>query len=201
MREVPSPKEITAILTRMKGGDRDAVNQLTPLLYSELHGLAERAMRGQSPGHTLQATAVVHEAYLKMLGQTHLGLENRAHFLAVAARAMRQILIDHARTRRRKKRGGDARRVVLDPVASPAGISTLDLLALDEALTDLCEHDERKARVVELAFFGGLTHEEVAEVLEITTRTVRRDWNYAQAWLRRRLARNAPGSGSETDDV
>ena len=196
-----SPQEFTTLLTRIGEGDRDAYDHLLPLVYGELHTLAEHAMAGERPDHTLGATSLVHEAYLRLVGQTPLSWQNRAHFLGVAARAMRQILIEHARRRRSKKRGGGAQRVTLSPIASPSEVPLIDLVALDEALTALAEQDPRKAQVVELRFFGGLNRHEAAEVLGITLRTVDRDWNYAQAWLQRELAGREEERRAGGDDV
>ena len=182
-----SPEPITNLLASLGSGDLQAAHALMPLVYAELRGVARAALQGQSPGHTLQATELVHEAYLRLLGNTAVPWQNRAHFFAVAARAMRQILVDHARAKRSKKRGGAGQKESLLTIASPSGPSHLDLLALEEALGALAEHDSRKARVVELRFFGGLTREQIAEVLAVTTRTVERDWRYSQAWLSRRL--------------
>ena len=182
-----SPGEITTILGRMGKGDPSAYDCLLPLVYDELRELAERAMAGQRPDHTLSPTALVHESYLRLLGKTQLSWQNRAHFLAVAARAMRQILIDHARARLRKKRGSGARKVSLDGLAVPSGPEEIDLLALNEGLAELEELEPRAAKVVELRFFGSLTRDEVAEILGVTTRTVAREWQYAQAWLCRKL--------------
>lgn len=154
-------------------------------------------MRGQRPDHTLEPTALVHEAYVKLLGRTEVAWRDRAHFQAVAARAMRQILTDHERARRTRKRGGDARRRKVRELASPSGVSPLDLLALDEALEGLAEREPKKAQVVELRFFGGLTTEEAAEVLRVTTRTLENDWRYAKTWLRRELNRGIPESRRE----
>ena len=148
-------------------------------------------MRGERPDHTLQTTALVHEVYLRLLGRTQPTWQNRAHFFAATARAMRQILVDHARGKRSQKRGAQGNKVSLDDVAAATGVSDLDLLALDDALVALSENDPRKARVVELRFFGGLTREEIAEVLGVTTRTVEREWKFAQAWLRRELTRGS----------
>ena len=188
-----SPQEITELLGRIAEGDSDGYHQLLPLIYDELHSLADRAMMRERPAHTLGATALVHEAYLRLLGQARLPWRSRAHFLAVAARAMREILIDHARHRRTKKRGGGARKISAANVAAPSGPSPIDLLALDGALSKLEKDEPRTARVVELRFFGGLTLDEVAEVLGVTTRTVTREWQYAQAWLRREVTgRDAP---------
>lgn len=183
-----SAEDLSRLLAGLPSGGA-TVNKLTSLLYEELRGLARQAMLGQSPGHSLQPTAVVHEAYVRLVGATSLSFQSRSHFLALAARTMRQVLVDHARSRRRQKRGGGARKVPLVESISPSEESDpLDLLALDEGLRALAERDERKARVVELRFFGGLTSSEVAEVLELNTRTVDRDARYARAWLRRFLA-------------
>ncbi len=173
------------------GGGGPAADDLAPLLYDELHRIACRLMSGESPGHTLQATAVAHEAYLRLVDQPRVEWRGRTHFLAVAAMAMRRVLVDHARGRRRLKRGGTWRRVTLHGALHRGG-DTLDhasLLDLHDALDRLAAHDPRPARVVELRFFGGLKMDEVAQALGISKRTVEGDWTHARAWLRRELSR------------
>jgi len=188
---VTSPREITALLQAWGGGDGAALERLVPLVYAELRQVARRAMGRERPGHTLQSTALIHEVYLKLLGGKPLRWENRAHFYAIAAKLMRQVLVDHARTKRRRKRGGSAARVTLDeglllsPQAGP------DLVALDDALRALAAIDPRKGRVVELRFFGGLEVEETAHVLGVSPQTVMRDWKLAKVWLYRELHRGA----------
>jgi RNA polymerase sigma factor (TIGR02999 family) len=167
-------------------GDEDALNQLVPLLHHELHRIARACMRGERAGHSLQATALVNEAYLRLIDVQHVDWQNRAHFLAVSARLMRRILVDFARSRQYQKRGGGAQRITLDEalvVANPGR----DLVALDDALDALAKMDERKARVVEMRFFGGLSVDETASVLNVSADTVMRDWRLAKAWLLREL--------------
>jgi len=188
-----SPGEITVLLQAWGGGDRAALERLLPLVYGELRRVAGRAMRRERPDHSLQSTALIHEAYLKLLGGSTPRWESRAHFYAIAAKLMRQVLVDHARTRRRRKRGGSAVRVTLDEglVVSPK--PDADLVALDDALDALAEVDARKARVVELRFFGGLGVEETAHVLGVSPQTVMRDWRLAKVWLYRELRRAGGG--------
>lgn len=196
--EVAAAQNITELLASLRGGEKEALAQLFPFVYRELHALAERAMRGERLDHTLQTTALLHEAYLRMVDQSQPSWQNRAHFFAVAAHAMREILIDHARTRKTQKRGGGARREPLLTLAAPEGAEPIDLLALDEALSHFAEKDPRSARIVELRFFAGLTHEEIAEVLGSSLGTVERGWRFAKGWLRRELTREQepPGDGS-----
>lgn len=178
---------ITDLLLQASGGDAAAIDRLLPVVYAQLHGIAHRALQGERSGHTLGTTGLVHEAYLKLVDQTRVGWRDRAHFFAVAALAMRRILVDYARRHRRAKRGGGANVVTLDE-----GVVSLDeraenLVALDEALTRLSELNPRLSRVVECRFFGGLTEEEIAEALGVTTRTVKRDWAKARGWLYQEL--------------
>jgi RNA polymerase sigma factor (TIGR02999 family) len=178
---------ITDLLIQASGGDAAAIDRLLPVVYDQLHRIAHRALQGERSGHTLGTTGVVHEAYLKLVDQTRVGWRDRAHFFAVAALAMRRILVDYARRHRRAKRGGGASIVTLDD-----GVVSLDeraenLVALDEALTRLSELNPRLSRVVECRFFGGLTEEEIAEALGVTTRTVKRDWAKARGWLYQEL--------------
>jgi RNA polymerase sigma factor (TIGR02999 family) len=177
-----SPGEITRLLQAMRSGDRRAEEELMAIVHPELRRLAAAYLRRESPGHTLQATELVHELYLRLAGKTGQ-IENSAHLRALAAQVMRNILVDHARARRAEKRGGDARRIDLD--ALQIGSSGMDekIMALEEALTRLSEWDQRQARVVELRFFGGMTEEEIGEVLDMSVRTVKRDWQQARAWL------------------
>lgn len=163
--------------------DESAPEKLAPLVYEELRRLAHHYMGGQSPGHTLQTTALVNEAYLRLAGQKRPNFVNRSHFLAVAAKAMRQILVDHAKTSRRQKRGAGARKVELDAGALISAQPAREILDLNDALETLARLDPRKAQVVELRYFGGLNQDEIAEVLKISTVTVRRDWVFAKAWL------------------
>jgi len=172
------------------GGEEEALQKLAPLVYAELHNLARRYMAGERVGHTLQTTALVNEAYLRLVDTSRVQWQNRAHFFAVSAQLMRRILVDFARSRNYAKRGGAARRVSLDeapPIALERGA---DLIALDDALTALSALDPRKAKVVELRFFGGLTENETAEVLKVSSDTVTRDWRLAKVWLRRELLRS-----------
>jgi len=171
----------------MSAGDRSARGALLPLVYADLRAQAEAYFRSQRDNHTLQPTALVHEAYLRLMGNADLEWEGRSHFLAVAAMAMRNVLADHARRRRAEKRGGAWDRVTLTGLGSDAGERAIDALDLDEALQALARIDERQARIVELRFYGGLTVEEVAHVLEVSSRTIALDWRMARAWLRNRL--------------
>ena len=175
--------EVTQLLKRLEEGDREAVDQLYPLVYDELRGAARRAMAGERAGHSLQATELVHEAYFKLLGAHDIDWQGRGHFVAIAARAMRQILVDHARRRKAEKRGGGAEHVTLGDPAAELVLPPEELLALDAALTRLDEMDSRLRSVVEYRFFGGLTEQEIASVLGVTIRTVQRDWVKARAWL------------------
>ena len=179
--------EVTTLLQAWQGGDGTALERLLPLLYGQLHGIARRQLQGERPDHTLQPTALVHEAYLRLVG-VDAPFEHRVHFLAVAARTMRHILVDHARARLRIKRGGGAVQVTLqEGMDAVAASPVADLVALDDALTRLSILHERKARVVELHYFGGLTHLEVAQALDVSPGTVDRDLRTARAWLSREL--------------
>ena len=182
-----SPGEVTNLLIELKNGNRDAESRLMPLVYGELRRLAGLYMRGERPGHTLQATALVHEAYLRLVGHEDVDWQNRAHFFGVAANLMRRILVDHARAKQAKKRGGGDQKVSLDQAVLVRPEAPEQFLALDEALERLAKRDPRQARIVELRYFGGLSEEETAEVLEISVRTVKRDWNVARAWLYQQL--------------
>jgi RNA polymerase sigma-70 factor (ECF subfamily) len=176
-------QEATQVLARVRAGDPNAPAELLPLVYEQLRGLAGRYFQGQPADHTLQPTALVHEAYIKLINASDANWQDRVHFCAVASTAMRQILHDRARRRRAAKRGGDARRVPLDQVDPPSGGRAIDLIALDEALARLAELDPRQARIVELRFFGGLTTEQVATVLGVSTRTIEKEWRRIRAWL------------------
>jgi RNA polymerase sigma-70 factor, ECF subfamily len=182
---------ISRLIESVRNGDAAAAAALTPMLYNELHRLAMHHMRNERPGHTLQATALVNEAYLKLIDNREANWQNRAHFLAIASQAMRRVLIDHARSKRRVKRGGLQQKVALEDVQIAAEEQTYDLIDLDEALDRLAKVDARQSRIVELRFFGGLSVEQTAEVLSISPKTVKRDWAVARAWLHREL-RNAP---------
>jgi RNA polymerase sigma factor (TIGR02999 family) len=179
--------DVTNILKRANQGDRSAVDQLMPLVYDELRALAETYLRQERPDHTLQATALVHEAYVRLVKQEEIEWQNRAHFFAVAAQAIRRILVDHARGRAREKRGGGCQRVALEEDIAVTPERDLDLVALDEALGKLAQLHPRQAQVVELRFFGGLGLNEVASFLGVSRRTAEGDWSMARAWLRREL--------------
>ncbi|HMW00298.1 MAG TPA: sigma-70 family RNA polymerase sigma factor [Acidobacteriota bacterium] len=178
-----SPLEVTVLLEAWNRGDQAALDQLMPLVYTELRQMARRYMSGQPAGHTLQTTALIHEAYLKLAGQSDVHWQNRSHFFAVAATAMRHILVNHALARKTEKRGGDFQKVSLDQAALVSSERYAELVALDEALTRLAAFDERKSRIVELRYFGGMSLEETADVLKISVETVKRDWRLAKLWL------------------
>ena len=182
---------VTDLLRAWAAGDPAALDELLPLVYDELRRQARRYMRAQPAGHTLQTTALVHEAYLRLVGQSHVDWQSRAHFLGVASKAMRSILVDHARARSAAKRGGAAHAVTLDEAGGVADAGSrrgVDVLALDEALARLAELDSRKSQLVELRYFGGLGIEEAAAVLGVSPATVKREWTTARAWLRRELS-------------
>ena len=179
----PSSQEVTQMLIRWSDGDRAALDELTPIVYDELRRLARHYMSRERPGHTLQTTALVNEAYLRLVEGRSVRWQNRAHFFAVSAQVMRRILIDHARSYGREKRGGALRKFTLDEAAVMSEERAAELLALDDALSELALVDERKSRIVELRYFGGLNHEETAEVLKTSPATVRREWSAAKAWL------------------
>ncbi len=181
--ETPPTNDITTQLLAWNQGDAAALEQLIPAVYQELRRMAERYLRQENPGHTLQPTALVHEAYLRLIDQTLVEWQNRAHFFGVAAQMMRRILVDHAKAKHRDKRGGGAFKLSLDEIADYTHERAAELVALDDALQSLAAFDERKSRVVELRYFGGLSVEETAEVLDISPNTVMRDWNMAKAWL------------------
>jgi RNA polymerase sigma-70 factor, ECF subfamily len=178
---------LTELLDDWQQGDRTALEKLTPLIYDELRRIAHRYVQRERNGHTLQTTALVNEAYLRLAGQEKIEWQNRAHFFAVSAQVMRHILIDHARRRRFAKHGGDAQQVSLEEASLMTEQRAAELVALDEALDELAKLDPRKSHVVELRYFGGLSLEETAEVLEVSVMTVRRDWRAAKAWLFRRM--------------
>ncbi len=188
-RSALAPHEVTQLLIDWSNGSQDAVEHLFPLVYEELRRLAHRYMRRERPGHTLQTTAVVHEAYLRLIDQNHVQWQNRAHFFAIAAQMMRRILITHAQSHAYAKRGGGALKVSLDEAAVLSPARAGELIALDEALKSLAVIDVRRSQVVELRFFGGLSNEEIAEVLKISPNTVTRDWNVAKAWLYREMSK------------
>jgi RNA polymerase sigma factor (TIGR02999 family) len=176
-------QELTGLLQAWSDGDKEALDQLVPRVQKELHRLAGQYMAGERRNHPLQTTALINEAYIRLIGWKNVQWQNRAHFFSVAAQLMRRILVDFARARRRTKRGGDAFETTLNEGCVFQPERSRDLVAIDEALTRLAEIDPRKSRIVELRFFGGLSEEEVAVVLQITDRTVRRDWRLAKAWL------------------
>jgi RNA polymerase sigma factor (TIGR02999 family) len=189
MAEPPPDSEgVTRLLVEWQNGDQQALDSLIPLVYQELRSIAGRYLSRESPSHTLQSTALVHEAYFKLIGQRRVRWQNRAHFFGIAAQLMRRILIDHARHQARDKRGGPMPKLSLDEAMATAGSAPdLDLLALDQALTSLARIDPRGARIIELRFFSGLSLEETAEVMGISAGTVKRDWSAARAWLYREM--------------
>ena len=176
-------QQVTQLLVDWSGGDAAALDKLIPLVQPELHRLAHYYMSREGAGHTLQTTALVNEAYLQLVDKTHPRWQNRPHFFAVAAQLMRRIMVDHARQRHALKRGGGALKVTLDEAAFITETRAAELLALDEALENLAAFDSRKSKIVEMRYFGGLTVEEIAEVLQIHANTVMRDWSAAKAWL------------------
>jgi RNA polymerase sigma-70 factor, ECF subfamily len=189
----PAPEEMTRLLAAWSDGDAEALERLAPLVEGELRRLARRYMRGERPGHTLQTTELVNEAYLKLIDWKSVRWQNRAHFFGLSARLMRTVLVDYARRRASEKRGGGALLVSLGDARDVPEPRGADFVALDEALTALAAFDERKARLVELRFFGGLGVDETAEVLGVSPRTVMREWSLAQAWLFRELDRRGDG--------
>jgi RNA polymerase sigma factor (TIGR02999 family) len=182
-----SPQEVTQLLIDWRGGNRAALDSLISLIYDELHVLARRLMGRERGNHTLQTTALINEAYLRLIGRQSSDWQNRAHFFAVAAQVMRHLLVDHARTRQYARRGGSAIRITLDEAVAASPEGSVDLLALNEALDRLDAIDERKRRIVELRYFSGLSAEETAEVLGVSAITVKREWLKAKAWLYREL--------------
>ena len=184
---------VTELLVRWRAGDKEALEALVPLVYKELREIARHHLRQERPGHTLQSAALVHEAYLRLLDQHPFDSENRAHFLAVASRLMRQILVDYARSHGAAKRGAD-RRVEFDASLVLPQVRSTDVVALDDALNGLAKLDEQQSRIVELRFFGGLSTEEIAEALDISPSTVKRDWNVAKAWLTREMKKGTRGN-------
>ena len=185
-----SPQDVTQKLQAWSEGDKDALAELLPIVYDELHKQAARYIRRERSDHTLQATALINEAYLKLIEQKNVHWQNRAHFFGIAAQLMRRILIDYARTKHRDKRGGDDIKLPLDEAALVATDErSVDLIALDEALTRLAAMDEQQSRIVELRYFGGLNIDETAEALHISPATVKRDWQMAKAWMHHELSR------------
>ena len=185
----PAPHEITRLLKDWSGGDSTALDRLIPLVYDELHRLAHQHMRRERAGHMLQTSALINEAYLRLVDQPELNLENRAHFFGVAARLMRQILVDEARKRNSAKRGGDAIQLSLTEATNVAQEQAANVVAVDDALKTLEGIDRRQSEIVELRFFGGLSIEETAKVLSVSPGTVMRDWTFARAWLRNEMSR------------
>jgi RNA polymerase sigma factor (TIGR02999 family) len=185
-----TPQEVTGLLLAWSEGDEAALEQLLPLVYAELHQQARRYLRGERPGHTLNTTALVNEVYLRLIDASQVRWQNRAHFFAVAARLMRRVLVDFARARNYRKRGGGAQQVSLERALAVSSERSADFVALDEALQTLAALDERKAKVVEMRFFGGLSVAETAEVLQVSPDTVMRDWRLAKVWLLKELSGN-----------
>ena len=189
---MPAPSdEVTQLLVSWSNGDRAAFNRLVPIVHAELRRLARRSLARQNPGHTLQTSALVNEAYLKLVDQKGIAWQNRAHFFAVAANAMRFILVDYARRQRYAKRGGGAFKVTLSEAGQLGEQRAAELIALDDALTALAAYDERKARVVELRYFSGLSVEETAEVIGVAPITVMREWRTARIWLKDAMSKEA----------
>jgi RNA polymerase sigma factor (TIGR02999 family) len=185
---VPDAENITDLLVSYGRGDKESLDKLMPVVYDELRRQAARYLRREQAGHTLQTTALIHEAYVRLVDQRNVQWQNRAHFFGIAAQMMRRILVDHARTKKRAKRGGSDIKVSLDDAAIAVKGQDLDVVAVDEALSRLAKIDEQQSRVVELRFFSGLTVEETAEVMGISPATVKRDWSMAKAWLHRELS-------------
>lgn len=180
----PSPNEVTQLLVAWGNGDQTALDQLMPLVYSELHRLAHRYIKKERPGHTLQTSALLNEAFMRLVDQREVTWQSRAHFFAISAQMMRRILVDYARSRRYAKRGGDAHEVSFNEELIVSSQRSAEVVALHDALIELAAIDERKSKVVELKFFGGLSIQETAEVLAVSPGTVMRDWTIAKAWLR-----------------
>lgn len=187
----PSASDITQLLHAWRGGDELALQKLTAVVYDELHRMAQRYMSRERDGHTLQTTALINEVYLRLVKAKEVDWQDRAHFFAVSAQLMRRILTDFARSHGYQKRGAGARPIPIDDVCVASAEPEIDLVALEQALSRLAETDERKSKVVELRFFGGLTVDETAEVLHVSSETVMRDWSVARAWLLRELDRGA----------
>ena len=185
------PENITQLLNQWSDGDERALDRLTPLVYEELRQQAARYLRRERPGHTMQTTALINEAYLRLIDAKEVRWQGRAHFFAIAATLMRRILVDHARQRNAAKRGGAPVHVTLDRIAATANQSNVDVLAIDQALTKLAAIDRQQAQIVELRFFSGLNVEETAAALGVSPRTVKRDWSVARAWLRREIGEQA----------
>ena len=182
-----SPQEVTQLLVDWSNGNQAALDKLMPLVYEELHRLAHRYMNQERPGHTLQTSALVNEAFVKLVDQKDVHWQNRSHFFGIAAQLMRRVLVDYARSRHYAKRGGDARQVSLDEALTVSPERATEVVALDDALKRLALIDERKSQIVEFRFFGGLSIEETAEVLKVSPGTIMRDWTLAKAWLRKEM--------------
>jgi len=195
MTDAAIPEGVTDLLLEWRGGDDSALERLIPMVYRELRKLASRCLRHERERHTLQTTALVHEAYLRLVGSRRVQWQDRAHFFAISARLMRRVLVDEARKRSYRKRGGDVTRVVLDEQVI-GEYREFDLLALDDALQRLTQHAPRKGQVVEMRFFGGLTIEETAAVLGVSIDIVKREWRTAKLWLARALSETSHGSGA-----
>lgn len=196
----PVPEGVTQLLLEWRAGDASALERLMPLVYRELRRLARRCMRGEQPGHTLQTTGLVNEAYLRLVHSSRVEWRDRAHFFAIATQLMRRVLVDEARKRKYQKRGGDITVVSLDEANLASPERQIDLLDLDEALDRLARFAPRKGRVVEMRFFGGLTIEETAAVLEVSTDIVKREWRTARLWLLRALNEAGDGPGAVEPD-
>ncbi|MGI9165578.1 MAG: sigma-70 family RNA polymerase sigma factor [Pyrinomonadaceae bacterium] len=185
------PNEVTQLLINWSKGDKAALNDLVPLVQVELRRMAKRYMRREDPGHTLQTSALINEAYIRLIDQKDVEWQNRAHFFAVAAQVMRHVLVDHARSHAYAKRGGGAHKISLDEAVVSTEQKAAELVALDDALKNLADLDPRKSQVIELRFFGGLSIEETAEVMKISSPTVQREWRSAKAWLRREMSKES----------
>jgi RNA polymerase sigma factor (TIGR02999 family) len=196
MVPLPARQEVTQVLLSWNDRDANAAERLMPLVYDELRRLARSYLQRERSDHTLQATGLVHEAYLRLVDQSTTSWQNRAHFFSVAAQVMRRILVDHARARQAAKRGGVREKLQFDEELAASDERAVDLISLDDALQELVAFDDRKSRIVELRFFGGLTMEEIAEVLEISPRTIRREWRLAKAWLRREIMKGESPHGA-----
>ncbi|HSK45857.1 MAG TPA: sigma-70 family RNA polymerase sigma factor [Candidatus Binatia bacterium] len=194
MPQLPQP--VSELIEKWKAGDREALNALVPLLYNELHSLAHHYLQGERSSHTLQTTALVHEAYLRLAKQGPFQTQNREHFVAIAARLMRQILVDYARNRNAAKRGAECRVELDEDLLEPFQHRGTDVVALDDALKELAQLDQQQSLIVELRFFGGLTVEETAAVLGTSAATVGRDWSMARAWLAREIRRGSDGKAA-----
>ncbi|MDX2040458.1 MAG: sigma-70 family RNA polymerase sigma factor [Acidobacteriota bacterium] len=189
----PTSANVTQLLIDWRGGNNDALNQLMPLVYDELRGLAKRYLRRESASHTLQTNALVNEAYLRLVNQQNVDWQNRAHFFAIAAQVMRHLLVDHARSKQYAKRGGGAQQITLDEGLAISDGNQIELLSLHQALERLEQIDDRKSKIVELRYFGGLSTEETAEVLGVSEITIKREWAKAKAWLFRELSQSEVG--------